>query len=590
MGAFLVEQPSPGRPAPEGFERARRHITEEKGLRVAAEGPGFVMFARLNGSGAAPALSKGGWLLSAGSWHHPDCGLDDNAALLRLIETRGPEELDRLDGTYALVYADTASGELIVAPDHFGRLHVYAAEAEDGLLLGTSPVALARARRAPPDPLSFWEFLGSGTLFGDRTPFVGVRRLGGARRYRFRGGRCVAIDEDAARLVPPSCAGERAASAEQLVSALRSCLDAFAPASARLLPDLTGGLDSRLVVGLLHGLGRSFDVTVTGDAGHADVRIAAELARRLGLKLVHEPRERGLEAQADFGRVLAAAARVDGEYDAIEYAAIAAIHEPHAAEYGMSVNGSGGEVFRNYWWTSQHLGKTGGDVAGALLRRFTHALLVPPFLPAAPDPAAHYRAMLEAALAPRRGEPLPVLFDHAYLHLRMQCWQGAIGSATNEIWGNSSPLLLRRPLEVLYRIPSAERLHGNLLRKILGGLAAPLRQVPLASGFPPLPLRARHLPRLLPGALRWPASVVRRAKAKWWRRERDPHEGALLARWRAGGAGDWLAPASMASLPLLDRARYEAFLDALRSGPGVPLPLLGRLISFEYAARAAIQD
>ncbi len=590
MGAFLVVQPAPGRPAPEGFGRARDHFVLAKGLRISAEGPCYVKFARRNGSGAAPAVSKAGWLLSCGSWHHPDCGVDDNAALLRLAERRGVGEFDRLDGTYALVAGDSGSGDLVVETDHFGRLHLYASESEEGLLLGTSSVALARARRAPPDPLSLWEFLASGTLFAERTPYLGVRRLLGARRYRFAGGRCVSVEERASRILPPQGPPERPATAEELVSALRSGLEAFAPAASRPLPDLTGGLDSRLVVGLLHGLGRCFDVTVTGDADHADVRIAAELARRLGLKLLREPRERGLAAQADFAGVLAAAARVDGEYDAIEYAAIAAIHEAHSAEYGMSVNGSGGEVFRNYWWTRRHLGRTGGDAAGALLRRFTHALSLPPFLPAAPDPSAHFRAMLDEVLAARGGEPLPALFDHAYLHLRMQCWQGAIGSATNEIWCNASPLLLRRPLQVLYRLPPEERLGGRLLRRILGGCDVPFRHVPLASGFPPLPIDAGTLVRFLPGALRWPASVVRRARAKWGRRDRDPEAATLVDSLMAGGAGDWLEPRSMALLPLLDRPRYEGFLAASRGAPGVPVPLLGRLISFEYAARAAIQD
>jgi len=590
VGAFVAQQAAQGGADPAAFDRACAYIRSAKRLALAGRGPAFAKFSRRNGTGAAATEGEAGFLLSVGSWHHPDCGVDDNAALWRQTATRGLGELDGLDGTYALVRGDSASGELVVEPDHFGRLHVYASESESGLLLSTSSVALARARRAPPDPLSFWEFLASGTLFRERTPFLGVRRLLGGYRYRFRDGRCTSVESVAARRLPPAPTGGRAATADELLAALRSSFETFAPAASRVLPDLTGGLDSRLVVGILHALGRNFDVTVTGEKEHPDVRVARRLADRLGLKLVHEPPARGADAQGDMARVLDAAARVDGEYDAIEYAAIAAIHEPHSQQYGMSVNGSGGEVFRNYWWTAAHLRRGEEDVAGALLRRFTHALIATPFLPSAPDAATHYRDLLEVTLAPRAGEPLPVLFDHAYLHLRMQCWQGAIGSATNEIWGNCSPLLLRRPLEILYRIPPGQRLHGRLIRALLGRLAPPLARVPLASGFPPLPCNAPNLPRFLPGAIAWPASIARRARAKWWGGGRDPAGAALRARLMEGGAGDWLAAPSMAVLPLLDRGRYERFLASFRGGQEVPVRLLGRLISFEYAARAAIQD
>jgi hypothetical protein len=276
--------------------------------------------------------------------------------------------------------------------------------------------------------------------------------------------------------------------------------------------------------------------------------------------------------------VLRAAARVEGTYDAAEYAAIAAVHEPHSELYGLSVNGSGGEVFRNYWWGERHVGRKGGGAGGELLRRFAGAAVPPPFLADARDPAEHFRGVLDRALAGLEDLPLPAQFDHAYLHLRMRCWQGAIASATNEIWPTVSPLLLRRPLETLYRLDDRERLDRRLIRSILLSFPVPFRTTPLATGFPPLAPSARNLWRFVPGALELPVHLWRRARARFRRGRPEPGTaGPLLA----SGASDFLRPREMALLPLLDGARLEAFLERPSS------PLLGRLIALEWAAREA---
>src|SRR5699024_7304107 len=41
---------------------------------------------------------------------------------------------------------------------------------------------------------------------------------------------------------------------------------------------------------------------------------------------------------------------VDGEYDILEYARVLNVHRQLAARFGISINGSGGELIRGYWW------------------------------------------------------------------------------------------------------------------------------------------------------------------------------------------------------------------------------------------------
>jgi hypothetical protein len=555
MGAFLAFQPSPGA-RESGLAAAAEWIARAKGLASSGGGDRVAKFLRRNGSGARPAFSDRGFLVSAGSWRHPDLPPDDNAALLAGLAAKGANVLDGLDGGFALAWHD---GETLTAvPDAFGRLRLYAAEAPEGVYIGTSPVALARAARCPdPDPVAAWELLATGVIYEDRSPFARVRRLVGGRRYRFRGGRPAGID--AAPLLPPRARGAAATGAD-LAEACRAAIREWLPGGARPLPDLTGGLDSRLVLGFLLETGLPFDVTVTGDPGDPDVRVAAALARKLGLALRRVPRA----GPPSFEAVLRAAARVEGTYDAAEYASIAAVHEPHSKLFDLSVNGSGGEVFRNYWWDESHLGRSAGDAAGELVRRFAYNA-VPTPLPGKRDAAAHFREVLGRTLAGRAGDPLPALFDHAYLHLRMQCWQGAIASATNEFWPTLSPLLLARPLETLYRVPDRERLDRALLRSLLLSFPRPFHTTPLATGFTPVPC---GLWRNLPGVLGLPGQYWERARARFAR----PDPGPALALL-ASGAGDFLRPEEM----------------VLGLGSPVPpsLPLVGRLIALEWALREA---
>jgi asparagine synthase (glutamine-hydrolysing) len=458
-------------------------------------------------------------------------------------------------------------------PDNLGRLRLYAAESPEGVFVGTSPVALARATgRAEPDPVAVWELLLTGVLYEDRSPFAGVRRLMGGKRYRFRAGRAAGADD--ALLLPPRAPGP-ATTAAEVGAACRAAVAEWLPRGARPLPDLTGGLDSRLVVGFLREAGLPFEVTVTGSEDDPDVRVAVALARKLGLALRRVPRERGLEAQASFDAVLRAAARVEGTYDAAEYASILAVHEPHSELFDLSVNGSGGEVFRNYWWDRSHLGRKVGDAAGELVRRFTHNVALPPFLAEPRDASVHFRAVLERTLAARAGDPFPALSDHAYLHLRMQCWQGAIASATNETWPTLSPLLLLRPLKALYRLPDEERLGLRLIRTLLLSFPGPFHLTALATGFPP----AGGFFRSIPGLLGLPAQYGERLKGRLRRGRPDPGPAPALLK---SGAADYLRPGGMALAPFLDAARLEAFLAQPTS-----LAVLGRLLALEWALREA---
>jgi len=592
MGAFLAFLPASGRaPSSGSLAGPRAWVETRQRLRPLDEawaGAGVVKFGRRSAPASPLARGPEGWLAGAGTWHHPEIpGRDDSAGLLRLLGTSGAAALDRLDGSYAIAWLDARSGDLVVATEPLGRLHVFCAETEEGAFVGTSAVALARAGAAEPDPVAVHEFLATGTVYGDRSPFLRVRRLAGGCRHLFRAGRRAGSVRSA-----DSFAGGRG-SPEAVLEAVRAALDAFVCGVARPLADLTGGLDSRLVVAAMLDAGLRPDVTVTGPSTSRDVIVARRLAQALGLRLLHEPPEPGAAARGSFDRVIDAAALADGMIDAAEYAFIASVHEPHAREYDCSVNGSGGEVLRDYWWTQRHLDPAAPIDVDVAARRFTALALPPPFLQPAPIPDlhGHFAEVVADSLASTAGRPATARLDHLYLDVRMQCWQGAIASATNRIWPAISPLLARGAVAEALAVEPRRRLGARLFRELFRRFPHAIRDVPLESGFPPRGFGLLSAWCAVPGIAAAPGRFARRAWRRLGRGRRlgaapDAAAVALLA----SGAGDYLDFGGMALGPLLDAARYRGWLDVARTGASTASPILGRLVALEAALRAGREE
>jgi hypothetical protein len=168
----------------------------------------------------------------------------------------------------------------------------------------------------------------------------------------------------------------------------------------------------------------------------------------------------------------------------------------------------------------------------------------------------------------------------------MQCWQGAIASATNRLWPNHSPLLLRAPRRAGLTIDPRARLGARLFHFLFRRFPAPFANCPLESGFPPLDPRLENLWRFVPGLLaRGRQAVQQRVRG------RVPAAGADAAATvrdlMAAGAADYLRPERLALGELCDRPRLERFLAAARTTGAVPIALLGRMIALEAAFRAA---
>lgn len=568
MGGFLLisSPPAAGHEAAGWSEHADAVAQElyPAGRVAVHRAPGLRLwtFAREDGSGGGLARDEHGrWLAAVGTWLADDgLGSGDEAALLERLARAGPAAVARsLDGPAVLIAGGAAGTPVTVITDRFADCRAYWRRAPGGsVALCSSSLLLEALWPGQLDAIGLQEFLYTGIVYEDRTLFASVRRLPPASVISVRPGGEPQSDRywHPAGVAREDCA---AAAAERLWEGLVDAARRIAGRHPRAVVDLTGGYDSRAVLAGFRGAGLEVVATVRGDPGDPDVQIAAEIAGRTGLRLERFPaRTCDPVARIDGATVL-----TDGEFEAVEYAGVAALHRRLSRAWRASVSGSFGELARGYWLDRRERRPDDPgpiDAEALAARRLARDPHDPAVLRAADriDLVSHMAGVVRRTVAGLHEHPRIVQLDTAYAWIRMAGWHARIASATNRIWPNCSPFMFRAVAEAAIAAPGAARRGGLLVRRMLAHHDPELARFRLADGHPAEPLSVRNAHRFVPLAL----DLGRRLGAR------------LLDRLVAAPAGDAenlrlrarirreLRPALRSLAPdLLDPAALDGFVD-----------------------------
>jgi hypothetical protein len=185
--------------------------------------------------------------------------------------------------------------------------------------------------------------------------------------------------------------------------------------------------------------------------------------------------------------------------------------------------------------------------------------------------------------------PNTALLDTCYLRMRMQRWQGRIASATGRIWPCYSPYAFRAPMEAALATPPGLRVRHRLSRRLIEAQSRRLAELPLAQGYPALPLRWNTAHRFGPLAVEMGDAV--------WRRLRRMLGGAPAVKApstyplrRLQGLEEvraLLDPRQMLTRELYEPRVLEATLARSRQADaGYEIETAGRILSLELTARA----
>ena len=202
------------------------------------------------------------------------------AALLR--DRPLPELVQQLYGVFGLFVHDRQSGGWQLTVDNAGLYKIF----YDDLGASTSFLELLGDRGLGPErigPLAVVEFLAHGFVIAPGTFVAGVRKLRDREILELTPGRpeprilekdlCFPADDDTETVLQYFA---------DLATSLRD---------RRVSADLSGGFDSRLIVGMLVHHGIDFEIAITGEPGSADVVLSARLAQRLGKPFFYHRQE-----------------------------------------------------------------------------------------------------------------------------------------------------------------------------------------------------------------------------------------------------------------------------------------------------------
>lgn len=574
MGEFLVILPATGKQekARQGFQRAITATQQLKALAPARtlEEDWFcaASFPRRNHSGhpVVVDMETGNWLLACGSWfHRQGFGSGEESRLLKRLLQVGPQELGgELEGFFVIVYGTAQTREVSVITDLVCSCHCYQRETVWGTAIASSPFMLAPLADVSLDCVALQEFLYTGVIYEDRTYFNEIRKLRPARVSTFTKGRMT----QQARYwcfenIEPGSLGDEAA-VTGLGDALCNAASRIGDMFSNPVCDLTGGYDSRATICGFLGAGVPFSSAVSGNDDDPDVRISKGLS-----ELIHVPNLHSLPSgNLTFARIKEALPYTDGEYELAEYYRILSIHRALSKQFDVSINGSFGEIGRGYWWELLFPRASSCTTLDAeKIARLRYAASAHDSSVFAQDRrldlVRHFADVIQRTNQPVSHLPNTAQMDHAYLMMRMQCWQGRIASSTQRLWPCLSPFLFRSVLEPMLASSVPLRRNGLLIRKMLQRLQPAVAAFPLEHGHPAVPVTLFNFYRFFPLLGHYRKRVLDKISRKLGSANKQaaatPNQ--RLQLWQEEEVRERLAPQAMHLGAIADPQALQRFME-----------------------------
>ena len=275
--------------------------------------------------------------------------LRDAPSLLDMLQARGEIALDDLAAPFRLLYVDRAEHRIVAATDPSGLGQLFMATSGGIFLCGSSATLLADLVGARPCLPSLAAFAQCGSFPFELTPFEGVTKLLAGCRLTIVGGK--------SRIYPVDTRPAAGDAHTEFVAAVGALLEAAPDASL----ELSGGLDSRLILAAIPETGRAGRRAVTlgsGSGDNAEVKVARRIARMSGLE--HEivpPTLSSIDSADDLSNMLRHVAEgYDHMANPLDKVALVLAGRSIAQERPR-FGGQNGEIIRGFYYPFQAIEK-----------------------------------------------------------------------------------------------------------------------------------------------------------------------------------------------------------------------------------------
>jgi hypothetical protein len=462
------------------------------------------------------------------------------------------------------------TNQLQIKTDLLNSSFVYHAWFENHLVISNSSLLIAKITGANLDPTSAIEFLSTGSIYGNRSLYEGIRTFLPSRKYTWRSGRAF----ESERIWKPEeiafNTGDIDEAADRIIKEMDEEFGLLARSNKKLIVDLTGGYDSRVNFGFALRNSKSFETIVAGASDSPDVRISRKISAFFGIK--NRWIGTGQEADDQLTELMRASGTLtDFEYDILEYARIFKVQNGYDHRNEVSIHGSIADITRNYFLLPQfYAGSPEGQlqIGNLVGKKFTQYGPVMKYLSREPVPdwSRHMQGIIGEYDVPSL--PAFARLDIIYLRIRMQFWQGRINSSTNHLHACMSPWANSRILETILSIKWEQKKNAMLSRKLIARIHPKLADFPIDGGKIAGVSMRNNIQRLP----EWTASIMGKVSGKIFRTGKKAGGNANVEFYRSQ-----LASNRKFFEPLLNKEGIQALLSETESVQLLVGPVTGRL-------------
>lgn len=414
----------------------------------------------------------------------------DNGSQGFVVGTHSSTGAGLPDNGHFLLFQPTDRGGFSFRTDPVGLVNLYRYSDREVTIFGTSSMQIAALiPQLEFDSIGMQEFLVAGYLVSDRTYYSGVDVVPGGVDWTVNPGDNITGIEISWYQPPKLKDWDEQDIIEKLSDVTRRAARKIAT-DGHVCCDLTGGYDSRGVASMFLAAEVPFSTVVNGSHSLADVRIAAEIADKFDLDHYHNDTSAFMPPQ-DYHDVLRILMLTDGEIDIPEYYNTAQIHEITAAKGWLTVNGSGGELFRGYWWEGEwpeEGSKRQVDIDYLVKRVMSPHIDYSLFRNNEDEIKDHFRGVVKKVTEEAGpDQPSGRRIDMLYLKVRMGRWLARFYSSTQKILPCYSPFLTKPAIDIALAIPPKAKKRVQFYRKWLMANHCQLAMMPLENGAPAIP-------------------------------------------------------------------------------------------------------
>ena len=376
----------------------------------------------------------------------------------------------KLKGVYFISVRDKLTDRAYAFVDNSALFHAYVSPQ----FVGTSfleSVAREGLRSEDLDPEAVVEFLQFGCIYFGKTFFNSVRRIEADEIVESRPDGGVAF-------LPKAIADISEVPKRSFEHMLQSLCQSIA--AERVSVDLTGGIDSRLIAVAFSYFGLPFDFGLSASAQIDDVRIAQEVARLLNREFFltrHDPQQTGWD---DLFSI------TDGLFDLAKSDRPIQMQRERAARgVTLAVSGTGGELFKDFWWLQDF---PFYKRKNPNLKRLYDVRFAPGKAktgnvgPRYRQAAASLRRRMIDKWSPHRAGTNTETYDRIYYGLKMREFAGRGLTNTSKILPTVAPYVDREAVSIGYHLDRFDRFFNRFHRAAITKYAPEVAKIRTTEG------------------------------------------------------------------------------------------------------------